>query len=130
MKIAVVGSRNFKNREEMYKILDKKHDQIDAIISGGAQGADSLGHEWAKERGKTCIIHYANWHPLNGDYDKGAGFKRNFKIIADADRVYAFWDGKSRGTKHSIDQASKRGKTVVIFTFDPIEQEILNYKIV
>lgn len=45
MKLAVVGSRNFKDYELLKKELDNFH--IDLIISGGASGADKLAEVYA-----------------------------------------------------------------------------------
>jgi hypothetical protein len=47
-------------------------------------------------------------------YGKGAPLKRNLEIIEYADRVIAFWDGKSRGTKFVIDQCEKINKPVEV----------------
>ena len=35
-------------------------------------------------------------------------------IVAYADPVLAFWDGKSSGTKYVIDQCKKQKKTVTV----------------
>ena len=40
-------------------------------------------------------------------YGKAAGYKRNEEMARNADALIAFWDGKSRGTKHMIDLAKK-----------------------
>ncbi len=39
-------------------------------------------------------------------YGKSAGYIRNRLIVQESDMIVAFWDGKSKGTKHSIDQAT------------------------
>lgn len=117
VSVAVIGSRTFSDKERLYKILDKNIEKIKQIISGGAQGADSLAHEWAKERGVPILIFYPQWRDINGNYNKGAGFKRNWKIIEIADKVLAFWDGVSSGTAHSIEIANKLNKSVFIVKF-------------
>ena len=89
MEIAVIGSRDYKNTEEMFRILDEHSSKIEGIVSGGAQGADTLAQDWAKQRGKKCTVFYANWRP-GGVFDKGAGFRRNRKIIEFCDGVYAY----------------------------------------
>ena len=118
-KLAVVGSRTFQDKERLYKILDKNIEKIELIISGGASGADSLAHEWAKERGKPILIYYPQWRDLNGNYDKGAGFKRNWNIIKAADKILIFWDGSSKGTQHDIDICEKTQKPYKILKFVP-----------
>jgi hypothetical protein len=43
-------------------------------------------------------------------YGRGAPIVRNKQIVQESDLVLAFWDGKSRGTKSSIDFAKNAGK--------------------
>ena len=51
--------------------------------------------------GLTAVIFPAEWKK----YGKRAGYIRNHDIIKNSDHVVAFWDGKSRGTLHSIELA-------------------------
>lgn len=110
--IAVVGSRTFSDYDLLSSFLDKMA-PITAIVSGGASGADQLAERYAAERGIPTIIHYADWER----YGKSAGMLRNSYIVRDATHVYAFWDGKSRGTKNTIDRCAMAGKSVTIVTF-------------
>lgn len=49
-------------------------------------------------------------------HGKRAGFIRNQQIVNYADRVVAFWDGESKGTKSTIDMALKAKKRLdVVF---------------
>ena len=41
--------------------------------------------------------------PQYDRYKRGAPLKRNIQIAEYADKVFAFWDGVSRGTKFVID---------------------------
>jgi hypothetical protein len=92
--------------------LAEKFDGV-TIISGGADGADKLGEKFAadSEGGIKCQIHLANWDTEG----KVAGPRRNTRIVNDSDIVLAFWDGKSRGTKDTIDKAVKANKPLFIF---------------
>lgn len=83
------------------------------IVSGGAQGADSLGARWAKEYGVPVRIFKPDWTK----YGKAAGFMRNTDIVEAADVVVAFWDGVSNGTRDSIAKAEKAGKAVLVVKF-------------
>lgn len=47
-------------------------------------------------------------------YGKSAGPIRNRKMVSKSDVVFAFWDGKSKGTKNSIDTAIKLNKPVLV----------------
>ena len=51
-------------------------------------------------------IYPADWLNLG----KRAGYVRNTDIVKNSDMIIAFWDGKSKGTKHTIGLAQKMGK--------------------
>lgn len=116
MKIAVVGSRNFIYKKfVMAKLIAiisglEHYDDV-LIVSGGAQGVDSWAEEIALRFKIPKIIFKPDWNK----YGKRAGFIRNELIINEADKVIAFWDGESKGTKHSIDLAIKAKKHVDIY---------------
>jgi len=108
MKVAVIGSRTFENYTKLESVLDQY--DISEIISGGARGADSLAELYALNKNIPVKIFKADW----SKYGKAAGFIRNKDIIDNCDIVIAFWDGKSKGTQHSINLAKKQGKTVEV----------------
>jgi len=116
MKLAVVGSRNFNDYPLMKKYLDKIHsiEPITLIVSGGALGADTYAECWAEDNKVNRKIFKPEWNK----YGKKAGFLRNVTIIENSNKVIAFWDGKSRGTKHSIDLAKKQDKKCKIVYTD------------
>jgi len=52
MKFIIAGGRDFNNRAVMFPILLKYiNNSKDIVISGDAQGADTLGAEWAETFG-------------------------------------------------------------------------------
>jgi hypothetical protein len=116
MKLAVVGSRGFNDYELLKSKLDKIHSvkPISVIVSGGAQGADSLGERWARENRIEILIFLPEWDK----YGKSAGYKRNVQIIESADAVIAFWDGESKGTQHSINIAKEKNKPTAIIRYE------------
>lgn len=89
------------------------------IISGTAKGADTLGERLANECGFQVYRFPANWDK----FGKSAGYIRNkemakFASCEDSDGVlFAFWDGKSKGTKHMIDLAHEYGVTVHVIRY-------------
>ncbi len=111
MKLAVIGSRDFEDMKVMRACIDPL--QPTAIISGGAKGADTLAKQYAEEHGIHIIEHKPDWKR----FGRGAGIVRNKTIIDDADYVLAFWDGTSRGTKHSIHHAKQQNKPLTVITF-------------
>jgi len=112
MNVAIIGSRDFHDYHLLKDVILSKIDvsQIDCVVSGGAQGADSLGKHFAKEHNINTLIFHPDWHR----HGKAAGMIRNSKIINAADVVFAFWDGVSKGTKDSINKALKEGKEIYI----------------
>lgn len=112
--VIIAGTRTFDDYELLKEKCDKwlkyGHPNDLVILSGGAKGADKLGERYAKERNLNLEIYPANWEK----YGKSAGIKRNIQMGNNADILIAFWDGKSRGTKHMIDYANKQEFTTVV----------------
>jgi hypothetical protein len=119
--LAIVGSRGFTNyglvKEKMAKFI-KDVGPVSKIVSGGANGADSLGVKWAQENKVDYHVHRPDWNK----YGNSAGYKRNELIVADADMVLAFWDGQSKGTKHTLDIAKEAGKKRYVVRYEPINK--------
>ena len=112
MKLAIIGSRGFTDYDLMKSNVDLT--TVDLIISGGAKGADSLAEKLANENQIPIKLFIPNWKT----YGYQAGFIRNAYIIEEADKVIAFWDGKSKGTLDSINKAKKLGKHVIIIEYN------------
>ena len=85
--------------------------RLTEIISGGAKGIDTCARAYALANG----IKLTEFLPDYKKYGRGAPLKRNLKIIAYADLVLAFWDGKSRGTKYVIEQCKIMNKKVNVY---------------
>lgn len=115
----IVGSRTFVDYElfckKVDKLLQNKVHKSIVIVSGGAEGADSLAEKYADEKGYQCLVFQAAWK----EEGKKAGRIRNEKmhkfISQKADRaVIAFWNGHSVGTTHSFEFAEKYGNQIRI----------------
>ena len=110
VKIAVIGSREFKQMGLVEETLYSKINYIDVeIITGGARGVDKFAEEFAKRINRPCRI----IKPINPK-DKLSYLFRNVEIVTLADKIIAFWDGKSKGTKFAIDYAKARGKDIEV----------------
>jgi hypothetical protein len=112
MKLAIIGSRSFDNYDLLNNEILSLGIIISEVISGGAKGADNLAEKWAINNQIELTIIKPNWSL----YGRGAGIKRNEKIINDCDYCIAFWDGKSKGTLSSIKFCEKYSKphTIVL----------------
>ena len=114
-RVIIAGSRGFCDYCRLAVVCDKllqeiaKSRQI-TVISGGANGADSLGEHYAQERGYALILFPAKWE----QYGKAAGPIRNRQMADNSDALIAFWDGHSLGTRNMIVEATRKGIEVRI----------------
>ena len=125
LRVIIAGSRDFNNYDLLKKsaidIINKKTmlPDLSRIVSGGARGADTLGERFANEMGLEITRFIPDWDGLG----KRAGYVRNaemakFAVQDDNDgMLIAFWNGKSKGTKHMIDLANKYGLEVHVVNF-------------
>jgi len=121
MKVAIVGRRQFKDSVLLERTLKwlRIQELATEIISGGAEGADTLAAEWARQHGVSL-------REIKPDYTKYAGnpkfapIARNMDIVHEADLVIAFWDGvREKGTWNVIQLALEKSKQLVIIPFSP-----------
>jgi predicted Rossmann fold nucleotide-binding protein DprA/Smf involved in DNA uptake len=124
MKLAVVGSRTFNDYNYLHKkltgllwdLVEPHTGELPpstfSFVSGGARGADSIAEQWARAWGYEITVFPAEWDK----YGKSAGYRRNKDIVNYADIIVAFWDGKSKGTQHSINLAKEQNKPVFVYT--------------
>lgn len=112
MKVAIVGSRNYTDYQmfKMYVKGFRKVHSIDMIISGGANGIDTLAYQYAVEHGITFVCH----PPKPEDGYPAKFFRRNLRIVEQSEIVLAFPMGKSTGTRHSIGLAKKLNKECIV----------------
>lgn len=104
MIVAIVGSRTI-NDYELFKAATKQSGfEITEIVSGGANGVDKLAERYARENNIPIKILRPDWDK----FGKSAGIRRNVDINKAVEAVIALWDGKSRGTAHSIQLATRR----------------------
>ena len=125
LRIIIAGGRDFNDynllRNSVIKIITDKTALPDlaAIVSGMARGADKLGVQFADEMGLEIVRFPADWDGLG----KRAGYVRNVEMAKFASEddnngmLIAFWDGKSKGTKHMIDTAKKHGLEIHVVNY-------------
>ena len=96
------------------------------MINGDAQGVDAICKKWVEDHQSRflasppkewfkidLLLMPADWNR----FGRSAGFKRNLEMLAEGDNVLAFWDGHSRGTRHTIDNALEKGMSVHVFVW-------------
>ena len=106
MKLLIAGSRSITD----FDLAEYIPSETDLIISGGAGGVDTLAEEYADAHRISKVI----IRPKYELYGRAAPLKRNEEMVDMADAVLAIWDGKSRGTKYTVEYAKKRGKAVTV----------------
>lgn len=113
MKLAIIGSRSFRNYELLKKVYDVFFARytVTKIVSGGAQGADKLGAQLARELNIELLEFVPDWNK----HGKKAGYLRNIDIVNNSDMLLAMWDGISTGTNHSITIAKEQRKPTLIW---------------
>lgn len=108
-KAAIIGSRGFTDYEAVKNFLEGRN--LTQIISGGARGADFLAKKYALENKIDYLEFPAQWDK----FGKSAGYKRNIDIIDACEVCIAFWDGKSKGTEHSLNLAREKNKLTIVY---------------
>lgn len=103
--VLVTGSRSITDID-----ISKYLKNIDVLLTGGAKGVDSLAITYAE---KNSIKHIEVL-PNYAKYHRAAPVIRDEEMVKMCERVIAIWDGKSKGTLHTINFAKKYNKPVEI----------------
>ncbi len=106
MKLLIVGSRSITDFElSPYIAAD-----VDTVISGGANGIDSLAEQHADlHRLSKYII-----RPRYDLYRRAAPLKRNEEMVDIADAVLVVWDGSSKGAQYTLKYAKSKNKPITL----------------
>jgi hypothetical protein len=95
--IAIVGSIGFQN-PDLVRTYVRTLLPDTTVISGAAEGVDSIAELEARACGLSVVIFPADWKT----FGRAAGPIRNRQIVDTADSVVAFWNGRSRGTLNTV----------------------------
>lgn len=125
IRIIVAGSRDFDDYSLLKLTLKEYINGLDiadlsqvVIISGAARGADTLGEYFAYDYQIAVRKFPAKWDEIG----KCAGWVRNAEMAKYAAEkhgvLFAFWDGKSRGTKNMIDLANRYSLEVHVVNYE------------
>lgn len=107
MRVAVVGSRTL----TVPNLGDYLPENVSEIVSGGARGVDQCARAYALSHG----IRLTEYLPDYARHGRRAPLMRNDLIVARAELVLAFWDGRSRGTVYTIRRCRAMGVPYRVF---------------
>lgn len=112
-KFGVIGSRGLNNKKQVYEYLHKvvtKYHNAQFVSGGCKDSADEWCYDFCIEFGYDITVCGAGFKV----YGNAGYFKRNKRVVDKSDDVIiSFWDGKSRGTKWTMDYAESIGKQVI-----------------
>ena len=118
MKLLIAGSRKFER--DLDELFDAGLVGLAiyslggvTVIAGGARGVDTAAEEWAESTGIDFQEYPADWDGLG----RRAGYIRNCEMVEACDAAIIVWDGKSKGTKHTIDLLVKAHKSYVLMVY-------------
>jgi predicted Rossmann fold nucleotide-binding protein DprA/Smf involved in DNA uptake len=84
-----------------------------SLVTGSASGVDATATKAARSRGLHVQVVAASYDELR-DAERAA--ERNRRLVGMSDVLVAFWDGRSEGTRRTIERALDAGKEVHVFT--------------
>lgn len=106
MKLLIAGSRGITNFDLSPYITN----DVDTIISGGANGVDTLAEGYADKHQISKYI----MRPRYEIYGRRAPLLRNREMVDMSDEVLIIWDGQSRGTAYTIKYAQSVKKPIKV----------------
>lgn len=110
MRTIIAGSRDCIDMGALLEAIGECGWLPTLVVCGGARGADELGKRWANEHGVPVELYLPDWNV----HGRAAGPIRNAEMAANAEALIALWDGRSRGTRHMIDTARRKGLRVYV----------------
>ncbi len=113
MKVIIAGSREIAaiNVDAAMTASGFKG-SIDEVVSGGANGVNRAGEDWASLAQIPVNIFPADW----ARFGKSADIKRNEQMVEYADALVLIWNGKSTGVRSLRDTALRHGLKVYVHT--------------
>jgi hypothetical protein len=112
-RLAIVGSRTFTDQALFERVMTayvERYGVPTRVVSGGADGADTLARQWANARSLPLDEFLPQWDAPQyaGPRRPQAALDRNTTIVEHCERLIAFQRAGSTGTQDSIRKARKR----------------------
>jgi hypothetical protein len=114
LRTIIAGSRVITEIGVVSAAIQMSKIEITTVICGCAPGVDTLGAEYANLNSIAVEYYPADWDT----FGKSAGYKRNEQMAENAEALIAIWDGTSKGTKHMINIAKRKGLQVKVWIYE------------
>ena len=114
MKTIIAGCRAITDPLVLRMAIRECPWRITEVVTGGAQGVDSLAEAWARRNRVPVTVVPADW----ARHGRAAGPIRNRQMALTARHLLAIWNGKSRGTEDMIRQARKLRLRIFVVRVD------------
>ena len=115
----VCGSRDTGNPDAALHAISERLAKLPSdtvVVHGGANGVDMWADAIAYGFGLATRVFVADWE----QHGRSAGILRNNDMLdLNPDLVIAFWNGFSRGTLHTINEARRREIPVEVIPLEP-----------
>jgi hypothetical protein len=108
MPTIIAGSRTIDDKKLIFNKIKSAPFEITEVVSGKAEGVDTIGEEWAKEN-NIPIKEF----PYTDYLDEApkpniAPLIRNEKMAEYADKLILIWDGSSNGSENMKEKAKAK----------------------
>ncbi len=114
MRVAIVGSRHFADPARVTDYVSGLPRNA-SIITGSASGVDAAATKAGRDKGIPVQVMAASFDEM-ADTSRAAA--RNQRLVDACDVLVAFWDGRSAGTRATVERALDSGKEVHVFVAD------------
>ena len=111
MRVAIVGSRHFPDLSRVETYVESLPAGT-RLVTGSASGVDAAATRIARRRGLAVQVIGAGFEEAR---DPGVAAARNQRLVDQCDLLVAFWDGRSRGTRSTVERALDSGREVQVF---------------
>lgn len=121
MRILICGDREWSDLDLIKECLGLFSGKVEAVVHGGARGADKLAGQAALELKIGLVeVYHADW----SKYGRAAGPVRNQKMLdcGEPDLVWAFHDHilRSKGTRDMLKRARKAEKPNALISHEGV----------
>ena len=109
--MAIVGSRHFPEMERVREYVQRLPAGA-IVVTGGASGVDAAAGQAAREQALGLVKLPPRFEEAT---DPTASGRRNQELVDSADIIVAFWDGRSEGTRRTVERALDSGREVHVY---------------